>query len=198
MLGLGVIKGMIVTFQNFVASYFLKSHLTTVQYPEERIPAKERFRNFPFLLYDAQADDPRCVACDICAKECPPKCIHIVKDADEQGKPLKRPKTFDIDYSICMNCGICEEVCPFDAIYMDHTFELAEYGRFKDLNYTKERLLKSNDYFYKIRPNDANRIDNERRKKEEAKKAQEAAAKAAQAAKAAATPTPTPTPPANS
>ncbi len=198
MFGLGVLKGMAVTLKNFVASYFSKDHLTTVQFPEERLPEKERFRNFPFLIYDATPDNLRCVACDICAKECPPKCIHIVKDADEQNKPLKRPKVFNIDYSICMNCGICEEVCPFDAIYMDHTFELGEYGRFNDLNYTKDRLLKPAEYFMKIRPTDATRIAEDRRKKEEAKKAQEAAAKLAQAKAAAAAPQTPPTPPANS
>ncbi len=159
MFGFGVLKGMLVTIQNFFASYFSKDHLTTVQYPEERLSAKERYRNFPFLVYDQAPEDPRCVACDICAKECPPKCITIVRDSDAEGKPLKRPKSFDIDYSICMNCGICEEVCPFDAIFMDHEFELAEYGRFEDLMYHKDRLLKPNDHFKKIRPTDATRID---------------------------------------
>ena len=195
MLGLGVLKGMGVTFKNFVASYFTKERLTTVQYPEERLPEKERFRNFPFLIYDDKPENLRCVACDICAKECPPKCISIVRDSDEQGKPLKRPKTFDIDFTICMNCGICEEVCPFDAIYMDHEFELAEYGRFDELYYTKERLLKSADYFKKIRPTDATRIEEERRKKEAVKKAQEAAKAQAQAAKPAATAATPPPPP---
>ncbi len=193
MLGFGVLKGMGVTFKNFVESYFKKERLTTVQYPEERIPAKERYRNFPFLIYDDKPENLRCVSCDICAKECPPKCITIVRDNDAQGKPLKRPKIFDIDFSICMNCGICEEACPFDAIYMDHEFELAEYGRFEDLNYTKEKLLKSAEYFKKIRPTDAERIEAERRKKEEAKKAAEAAK--VQAA-AQVKPTPPPAPPA--
>ncbi|MBI4358469.1 MAG: NADH-quinone oxidoreductase subunit I [Candidatus Omnitrophica bacterium] len=165
MFGLGVLKGMLVTFKNFILSYFTKERLTTVQYPEERIPEKERFRNFPFLIYDDKPEDLRCVSCDICAKECPPKCITIVRDKDEQGRPLKRPKVFDIDFTICMNCGICEEVCPFDAIFMDHEFELAEFGRFEDLNYHKEDLLKSAEYFAKIRPSDAARIDAKRREK---------------------------------
>ena len=165
MFGFGVIKGMIVTLGNFFGSYVSKERLTTVQYPEERVPTKPRFRNFPFLVYEEKKEDPRCVACDICAKECPPKCITIVRDKNAEGKPLNNPKTFDIDYSICMNCGICEEVCPFDAIFMDHEFELAEYGRFSDLNYTKERLLKTNTYFQKIRPNDAKRIDEKLAKK---------------------------------
>jgi NADH-quinone oxidoreductase subunit I len=159
MFGLGVLKGMYVTMKNFALSYVAKDRLTTVQFPEEKVQTKERFRNFPFLVFDQQAQDPRCVSCDICAKECPPKCIYIVRDHDEQGKPLKRPKSFDIDYSICMNCGICEEVCPFDAIFMDHEFELAQYGRFEDLYFTKEKLLKPNTYFQEIRPTDAKRID---------------------------------------
>ena len=163
--GGGVIKGMLVTFKNFVLSYFSKEHLTTVQYPEERLPAKERYRNFLFLIFDNKPEDLRCVSCDICAKECPPKCITIVRDSDASGKPLKRPKVFDIDFSICMNCGICEEVCPFDAIFMDHEFELAEYGRFEDLNYHKEDLLKSAEHFAKIRPQDAARIDAKRAEK---------------------------------
>ena len=163
--GMGVVKGMLVTLKNFFLSYVSKERLTTVQYPDERIATKERFRNFPFLIFDNKPDDLRCVSCDICAKECPPKCITIVRDMDAQGKPLKKPKVFDIDFSICMNCGICEEVCPFDAIFMDHEFELAEFGRFEDLNYHKEDLLKTADYFSKIRPQDAGRIEAKRRAK---------------------------------
>ncbi|OGX05292.1 MAG: hypothetical protein A3G87_07725 [Omnitrophica bacterium RIFCSPLOWO2_12_FULL_50_11] len=45
---------------------------------------------------------------------------------------------------------------------MDHEFELAKYGRFEDLNYRKEQLLKSNEYFKKIRPTDAGHIDAKR------------------------------------
>ncbi|PIQ85495.1 MAG: 4Fe-4S ferredoxin [Candidatus Omnitrophica bacterium CG11_big_fil_rev_8_21_14_0_20_45_26] len=182
MFGIGVLKGMAVTFKNFVESYYKKERLTTIEYPEKRLAEKERFRNFPFLIFDEKPEDPRCVACDICAKECPPQCITIVRAQDAQGKPLKKPATFDIDYSICMNCGVCEEVCPFDAIFMDHEFELAEYGRFEDLNYTIDRLLKPKEHFMKIRPTDATRIEAELKKKENAKKA--AAEKAAAAAKA--------------
>jgi NADH-quinone oxidoreductase subunit I len=169
MFGFGVLKGLWVTLKNFILSYFTQDRLTTVQYPEERIPAIERYRNFPFLIYDGKPENLRCVSCDICAKECPPQCIYIVRDTDETGKPLKRPKTFDIDYSICMNCGICEEVCPFDAIFMDHEFELAEYGRFENLMYRKEDLLKSAEHFAKIRPTDAKRTDEKRKPKQPGK-----------------------------
>jgi NADH-quinone oxidoreductase subunit I len=44
-----------------------------------------------------------------------------------------RPRTrnvldrFAIDYSLCMYCGICVEVCPFDALFWSPEFEYAEH-----------------------------------------------------------------------
>ncbi len=182
--GSGVLRGLMVTFKNFIASYFRPANqggLFTVEYPEKRLPEKENFRNFPFLVYDGTPENLRCVACDICAKECPPKCIYIVREFDKEGRPLKRPATFDIDLTVCMNCGICEEACPFDAIYMDHEFEVANANRQEKLLYHRDDLLKSNEYFHKIRPTDAEAIDQRRREAEEKKKAaaQAAASKAA-------------------
>ena len=120
--GTGIIKGMIETARNFVGSYHDKARLTTVQYPEEKLPPVENARTIPFLVFDGL--DPmaglRCTACTICEKECPPQCIYIVKDAvkkpDYVGKMQIQPKVFDIDISVCMSCGICVEVCPFEAI----------------------------------------------------------------------------------
>ena len=64
----------------------------------------------------------RCVACQICEKECPPQCIYIIKSEDKKpdymGK-LQVIRRFDIDISVCMSCQICVEVCPFEAIKMD-------------------------------------------------------------------------------
>ena len=194
--GGGIVKGMMITLKHFFLSYFRGPEevggLFTVEYPEKRLPEKERFRNFPFLLFDTNPDDPRCVACDICAKECPPKCIYIVREFDKDGKPLKKPAVFDIDVTVCMNCGICEETCPFDAIYMDHEFEIANQERNRNLLFDKDRLLKSNEYFHKIRPTDAADIDKRRREAEEKKKAAAEAAAAAARAKAQAAPPPAP------
>ena len=170
MIGTGILKGMAVTFKNFVESYTKKGSIVTVQYPEERRVDPERFRNFPILVYDEKPESPRCVACDICAKECPPKCITIVRDRDEQGRSLQKPKVFDIDLSVCLSGGVCEEVCPFDAIFMDHQFELSTYDRMGSLNAHQEQLLKPNSRLHAIRPTDATRIDAKLKAKEEAKK----------------------------
>ena len=136
MLGTGIAKGMVETARNFIGSYTDKAQLTTVEYPEERIPLKEATRQFPFLVFDGT--DPqaglRCVACQICEKECPPQCIFIVKSKDKKpdyiGKPQLYPAVFDIDISVCMSCQICVEVCPFEAIKMDTEFELSTTDRF--------------------------------------------------------------------
>ena len=188
LLGQGIIKGLAETARNFVGSYFKKERLVTVQYPEERVPQKEAARNFPFLVYDG--DDwqkgLRCVACQICEKECPPQCIYIVKDAarkpDHTGKLQFQPKVFDIDTSVCMSCQICVEVCPFDAIKMDVEYELSTGDRFDGLLLRKQQLAKSNDYYRKIHPAEAAEVD-ARLGAEKAKAA--AKAKAAPAAKAA-------------
>ena len=180
--GIGLLKGMIVTATNMLQSYYRKDRMTTVQYPEQRAPISQNFRNFPFLVYDG--DDAmaglRCTACSICEKECPPQCIYIVLDRDENGKSLKRPKVFDIDVSVCMNCGICAEVCPFDSIYMDGEFELSTADRFGGLLFNKERLARSTDYHAKLRPLEAAEVA-ARRKAEEEKKLAAQAAKEAKA-----------------
>lgn len=191
---------MLVTLRAFFLSYFKgpEEHggITTVEYPEKKLAEKERYRNFPFLVYDKTPENIRCVACDICAKECPPKCIYIVRDFDKDNKPLKRPAIFDIDFTVCMNCGICEEACPFDAIFMDHEFEITDAKRQEALLYHRDDLLKPNEHFQKIRPTDATVIDAKLAAAEaKAKAAAEAAALRAQQAAQAPKPQP-PVPPA--
>ncbi len=165
MLGEGIVKGLAETARNFIGSYVEEERLTTVQYPEERVPAAEAARNFPFLVFDG--NDPRaglrCVACQICEKECPPQCIYIEKSKDKKpdyvGKPQLYPAVFDIDTSVCMSCQICVEVCPFDAIKMDTEFELSTTDRFGGLLLNKERLSKSNEYYCQIHPSEAAEAD---------------------------------------
>jgi NADH-quinone oxidoreductase subunit I len=165
MLGSGVIQGLVETARNFVGSYVHGDRLVTVQYPEERLAAQENARTFPFLVYDG--DDPagglRCVACQICEKECPPQCIYIVKDMqkkpDASGKLQFQPKVFDVDISVCMSCQICVEVCPFDAIKMDTEFELSTADRFGGLLLRKEQLARPNSHFQRIHPTEASEVD---------------------------------------
>jgi NADH-quinone oxidoreductase subunit I len=46
---------------------------------------------------------------------------------------------FAIDFSICMYCSICIEVCPFDALHWSPEFEYAELD-IRELTHEKDRL----------------------------------------------------------
>jgi NADH-quinone oxidoreductase subunit I len=197
MYGKGIIEGLGVTLKRFLDTYIddIKrgrkryytdegiayrsstdvSGIFSVQYPEEKIPVPEEFRFIPFLIYEEDAEGvkkDRCTSCGICAKVCPPQCIWIVRTSDpETGRPIPAPKDFFIDVDICMNCGLCAEFCPFDAIKMDHDYEIAVYNRHKHNIYDKAKLSKPVDYYSKIRPANYER--------EEKVRAEAAAAKAA-------------------
>ena len=192
MTGLGVARGLWVTFRHFVMTYvadlkrFPRRYRPdapavrqsagdrgafTVQYPEERLAVHERFRSFPVLIAEATTGEERCTACGICAKVCPPQCIWIVRAKGEDGRPKPQPEQFYIDISICMSCGFCAEFCPFDAIKMDHRFELASPERLETFVYDKKDLVVSSDYYAKTHPVAAAEEDEARRKKAEAKAA---------------------------
>ena len=195
--GMGIIKGMGVTLRRFVATYVedfkwlgrryyteegiarrMSSDtrgIFTIQYPEEKLPVPEEFRFIPFLVYDVDENGEkhdRCTSCGICAKVCPPQCIWIVRTNDPNtGRPIPEPAEFYIDVDICMNCGLCAEYCPFDAIKMDHDYELSVYDRMARNIFDKEKLSKPASYYSSIRPTNYQR--------EEETRAAEAAAKAA-------------------
>ncbi len=193
MYGIGLIKSLGVTLKRFVDTYldditwlgrrYYKPEgiahraskdtrgIFTVQYPEERLVLPEEFRYVPFLVYDEVEGkkEVRCTSCGICAKVCPPQCIWIVRTDDPQtGRPVPVPAEFYIDADICMNCGFCQEYCPFDAIIMDHNFEIASYQR-NVLN--MEQLLKPAEYYKSIRPLGYAREEAARNAKEAAKAA---------------------------
>ena len=196
MYGKGLIKGLGVTLKHFVETYvedirwlgrgrYFKEEsvearqkadtrgIFTVQYPEEKLPVPEEFRYIPFLIYDVDQkgnQQDRCTSCGICAKVCPPQCIWIVRSNDpDSGRPIPEPTDFFIDIDICMNCGLCAEYCPFDAIKMDHDYELASYDRVEDHIFDKKRLSKPASYYAKIRPQNFEREEALRIAKEAAK-----------------------------
>ena len=81
------------------------------------------------------SDEDACTVCMLCARDCPDWCIYIEGHKEEKppSKPGGRPRVravlgrFDIDYALCMYCGICVEVCPFDALFWSPEYEYGEY-----------------------------------------------------------------------
>ena len=75
-----------------------------------------------------------CTVCMLCARNCPDWCIYIEghKEEKQPDKPGGRVRVratldrFDLDYALCMYCGICVEVCPFDALFWSPDYEYSE------------------------------------------------------------------------
>ena len=69
--------------------------------------------------------EENCTVCMLCARECPDWCLVVEGHTETapSAKPGGRPRVtnvldrFAIDWSLCMYCGICVEVCPFDALF---------------------------------------------------------------------------------
>src|SRR5207249_5343728 len=65
-----------------------------------------------------------------------------------RGRSVKVLDRFAIDYALCMYCGICVEVCPFDALFWSPEFEYAEYD-ILNMTHEKDRL---EEWTYKVLP----------------------------------------------
>jgi NADH-quinone oxidoreductase subunit I len=133
--GTGLVQGLATTLKTMVTP----SH--TRQYPDQAPELPPRTRGVIALI------EENCTSCMLCARECPDWCIYI--DSHKETVPAPNPggrersrnvlDRFAIDFSLCMYCGICIEVCPFDALEWSPQFEYAEFD-IKELLHEKERL----------------------------------------------------------
>ncbi|MFI9594572.1 4Fe-4S binding protein [Nonomuraea sp. NPDC052265] len=132
--GVGLAKGLSITLRHMLR----KS--VTQQYPEVKPVLPPRSRGVIALV------EENCTSCMLCARECPDWCIYIDSHketipAPEGGRPRQRNvlDRFAIDFALCMYCGICIEVCPFDALFWSPEFEYAE-GDIRNLLHEKDKL----------------------------------------------------------
>jgi NADH-quinone oxidoreductase subunit I len=137
MLGSGLLKGLKVTMRN------MTRRSVTAHYPDAAPELPPRSRGVIALI------EENCTVCMLCARECPAWCIYIdshkvtqPRSPDVPGGKDKSRNVLDrfaIDFSICMYCSICVEVCPFDALHWSPEFEYAELD-IRDLTHEKDRL----------------------------------------------------------
>ena len=135
----GFAKGLGVTFKTMITTW--TKGAVTVQYPHEKEDLAPRTRGVIALK------EENCTVCMLCARECPDWCIYI--EGHKEKRPPRReggkPRTvnaldrFDIDYALCMYCGICVEVCPFDALFWSPEYEYSE-SSIADLLHDKDKL----------------------------------------------------------
>ena len=112
-----VAKGMWITFKYGVNP----REETTIFYPEERMVMSERLRGYLFN------DIGKCVACNMCVKQCPIDCISLstIKGADKKNVLT----SFVIDMGRCMYCGLCVEVCPPKSLRHTDGYEGSAHSR---------------------------------------------------------------------
>ena len=135
----GLVKGLGVTIKTMLRTLTKGPH--TVQYPKVKEAPTPRARGVITLHEEI------CTACMLCARECPDWCIYI--EGHKYKAPPRRPggkprqknalDRFDIDFSLCMYCGICVEVCPFEALFWSPEFEYSE-PKIADLLHDKSKL----------------------------------------------------------
>lgn len=133
--GSGLAKGLAVTLRTMTK----RSH--TAHYPDVQPQLPPRSRGVIGLF------EENCTVCMLCARECPDWCIYI--DSHKETVPAATPggrersrnvlDRFAIDFSLCMYCGICIEVCPFDALFWSPEFEYAETD-IHELTHERDKL----------------------------------------------------------
>jgi NADH-quinone oxidoreductase subunit I len=132
---IGLLKGLGVTLKTMLTP------ATTRQYPHVKPELPPRTRGVIALM------EENCTVCMLCARECPDWCIYIDSHKDyvppkqEGGRATTRNMLdrFAIDFALCMYCGICVEVCPFDALFWSPEFEYSTYS-IRELTHEKEQL----------------------------------------------------------
>ena len=141
--GSGLIKGLGVTLKHML------QRSITQEYPDEKPNLPPRTRGVIALK------EENCTVCWKCSRECPDWCIYIESHKEThppasggRARSVKVLDRFAIDYALCMYCGICVEVCPFDALFWAPDFEYAEYD-IVEMTHEKERL---EEWTYKVLP----------------------------------------------
>ena len=132
-----LLKGMSITLRNFF------SPKLTLMFPEETTPQSVRFRGLHAQRRYPNGEE-RCIACKLCEAVCPAMAISIESEQREDG--TRRTTQYDIDLTICIFWGFCEEACPVDAIVETHILQYHGEKR-GDLYYTKPMLLAVGDRY---------------------------------------------------
>ena len=123
---LPLLRGMMVTARHFFKNLVKSKY--TISYPEERRPYSGRYRGH-HILTTRPDGTVRCVACFLCATNCPAECIHIEAAEQPDVNVEKYPVVYEIDMLRCVFCGYCVDACPEEAIIMTQDYEMSATTR---------------------------------------------------------------------
>lgn len=125
---LPLLSGMVVTIRHMFQNLLGLRKRVTIQYPEERREYSHRYRGH-HILTTRPDGSVRCVACFLCATNCPAQCIHIEAGEHNDVNVEKYPVVYEIDMLRCVFCGYCVDACPEEAIIMSNNYDMAFFNR---------------------------------------------------------------------
>src|SRR3989338_2648039 len=112
-----ILIGMKVTLKN------LFSPAITLQYPQKKQAMYKNFRGMVDLVPE------NCVICYQCIKICQVAALDLTHKqtlTPDNKKKLEITK-FTFNGELCCFCGLCEEICPTDAIYLNKMSQVWAY-----------------------------------------------------------------------
>jgi formate hydrogenlyase subunit 6/NADH:ubiquinone oxidoreductase subunit I len=139
--GLGIAKGLSVTL-----GYFFRRPSVT-QYPDQKLNVSRRTRGQEMVW-----DREKCTGCCTCAKSCPQGVIEIVTSTNMKNNKYEVEK-YQVDTGYCIQCGLCVESCPYEALFFSTNYECAKYRRGDLVQNKEDMMLESGNkqrsaYFY--------------------------------------------------
>jgi NADH-quinone oxidoreductase subunit I len=132
---LSIGKGMSVTLRNL----FRKKQ--TIQYPTEQLVLPPIYRG------GLNFEEEKCIVCELCEKACPVPGSRTEKTIEMffhiGGNKKRELDEFYIDFSTCINCYLCVEVCPTDAILPGSAFVFGDIDKWA--MYDRSRMIFGKD-----------------------------------------------------
>jgi len=137
---IGFVEGLFVTIRTALR------RPVTAQYPDpsKRQPVADLFMGFPALTWDNDVQEPYCTGCMVCVRDCPTQCMSAImsdnpQHAEGRSRRRKIVEAFEINLGRCILCGICVDVCPFEALFWSPEYEYSE-PKIADLLHDKTKL----------------------------------------------------------
>jgi len=117
------------------------------QYPEQRLNTSRRIRGNELVW-----SQEKCTGCATCAKTCPQSAIEIITSPVLEDNKYFVGK-YRVDTGYCIQCGLCVEACPYQALFLGYSYERAQYRRDDLLQDQDDMMLESgkkqqSGYFY--------------------------------------------------
>jgi NADH-quinone oxidoreductase subunit I len=135
----GIIKGMGITLKHF----FRKK--VTIQYPEVKREFSPVYRGQHILMRDENGAELGVLRVGCVRVACPAEAITMKAAERQKGeehlyREEKYASTYEINMLRCIYCGLCEEACPKEAIFLTEQLVNPEYQR-GGFIYGKEKLV---------------------------------------------------------